>query len=297
MLRPQFNEIGRVRAVNLKESVPLTIKGRDFFGRKAWLKFQPVDSNGWYGNTKSGSGCKEAEILYPELVMVKKRRLCLINNEGGVWLNCFEHITTLRLLGLDKISISCGPGSWPPFLLAGELWEQLSPHLQYADYTLDWHCSLNKATSSCQGFQIRSTNIVPMVKNPGVFINSCIKFDSLPESNKLLRYTSTLDWDYLMKILFSSTQGWPRWLHPLSKIIKFLGWPHCQRVQWPQCSDPFVTMADIAEMFNEHRIADILGAVGAMSLSGKRLISCQVNSYKGGHFSDVHALRESLGIK
>ncbi len=138
-LKPRFTKEGEVVAINLKKSV--TIEGRDFFGRKAWITFENTtrlgSDKGWYHDTRY-LRCERFWDIPPEQVVSKTRRLCLVDTNSKVWMNHPEHITILRLLGLDDVAVSCGPGNWPPYLLAGELWEKLSPYLKYTDYSLEW---------------------------------------------------------------------------------------------------------------------------------------------------------------
>jgi hypothetical protein len=289
MLKPKFID-GNVVAINLGEEAPL-IEGYDFLGRKAWIKFRPTVLHGWFGD-RGDSLCEQNWPIEPASVVAKKRRLCLLDNRDDVWMNFFEHIAPLRLLGLDSVGISCGPNSHPPWYMAGELWDKLSPYLQYADYVLEWKQIEGRGIAHCSDIKTRSTDISPGAGGPSIFIDSYIDYSSLGKSRSTLPYGADFSWDELQSVLLSPTQGWPKTLYPLAIIAGYLGWPHCRRVCWPQKS--YGGKKHILDLFDRHRQCDILGIVGAMSMVDKQLLSCQVNSYKGGHESDVGAFENIL---
>jgi len=292
-LKPRFTEDGEVIAINLKKSV--TIEGRDFFGRKAWITFENTNglgSGSWYHDT-GYLRCEKFWDILPEQVVSKTRRLCLVDTNNKVWMNHPEHITILRLLGLDDVAVSCGPGNWPPYLLAGELWTMLSPHLEYADYSLMWNPVVSKGIGTTQKKK-RGETIISSHPNSsaGISVYSEIDYGRDLYSVSNFQYDAGYSWEELRKILFSPTQGCQsKALYWAACLVGSMNWPHHhKRICWPQEQPAEFT----ADFFNHHRILDILGFLGAVSLVGNKLISCQIISDKGGHLSDVLAYRKLM---
>lgn len=285
-LRPKFDEKGRMIAMNLTK--PVKIKGKDFFNRDAWLQFVPLSHcSGWRWDSKNIFG--RFWKIYPENVVIKKRRLCLTeenSNSGKVLINHLEHITALRMLGLDAVGISCGPSSWPPYLLAGELWEKLSPYLKYADYQLEWKEALPVvATGYCNSKLIRLTSLWSDKNRivQGLNISAHIDFgkEGGPVASEEFFFGPEMDMERLESIFYAATPGWPPKLYYLAKLAELFGWPHNKRICW---GDKCPVQHDSGEIWVQHRILDITGAAGAMSivLGGGAIISANVDSFRGG---------------
>jgi len=285
---PTFDDDGRVQAVHLTR--PVTINGRDFFGRRAWLHFVPSYdySPGWYYDRQGP--CERFWNMNPSNFVSKRRRLCLVDNEGGVLINYPEHIMSLRLLGLDAVGISCGPGTWPPYLLTGEIWEKLSPNLKLAGYTLDWHKLSSSPETGCCPDTSRITRARGLKDEQGININAHIDFgqDGGPVENEEFFFGPGMYMEDLKNIFYSPTPGWPPKLYHFVKLASMFGWPHNKRVCWQKdWSDEFTGI-----VWARHRILDILGAVGAMScMFDDVIISVDIISIKGGHQSDLRALK------
>ena len=112
-------------------------------------------------------------------------------------------------------------------------------------------------------------------------------------ANKRFFISAGVDRQELVKIFYAPTPGWPPKLYYLAKLAEWLGWPHNKRICW---GDKCPTQNDPGEVWIRHRIVDILGSVGAMSiaLGGKAIISTEIDSYAGGHESDLIALKKSF---
>ena len=296
--QPKFNGKGRMMAINLIR--PVKIKGKDFFGREAWLQFVPVcHPPGWHWDAKGLFG--RFWRIYSKNIIIKKRRLCLTDgggHEGKVLMNHLEHITALRMLGLDAVGISCGPGAWPPYLMAGELWERLIPYLRYGDYSLEWKEASPVITIRyCNSKLIRLTSLWGdknrMVQ--GLNIRANINFGKYggPVASENFFLGPSMDMEKLERIFYSATPGWPPKLYYLAKLAEWLGWPHNKRICW---GGKRPIQHDSGEAWIQHRISDIIGAAGAISiaLGGKSIISANIESLKGGHESDLSALKSSF---
>lgn len=273
LMKSQFAEDGRLRAINLNRPY-VTIEGCDFFGRKAWVHFVDIGRKGWWQEDKRGKLWK----IYPRQVVAKSRRLCLTDAEGKVWMNCPEHITALRVLGLDRVAVSCGPGNWPPYLLPGELWQELTPNLEQADYCLEWKELPRDGRACCKNSSSRGTFVRPAEKEISLWAN--IDYGNGIKKRAVLQFNNLYDWEdnEFIQILFAPAQGWPLMLYKVAKFAGKHGWPHTQRVCWPQ---QCVSSAITAELFIQHRFGDMLGVVGAMSLIDEGIVACQVLSHQG----------------
>ncbi len=281
---PRFKN-GMVVAINLTN--PVTISGDDFWGRKSSITFTPVEMNGWWRDIDANiSGKNDYQKISSENIQSRKRRLCFCDVDG-VWLNHPEHFTVLRVLGLDKVAIRC-ESKWPPYLLANEILARLSPFLHYAEYCLKWQ-DISTSANVVVGSDIdRYTSVYPTKDE--IFIDATIDYHRVGKLQDCFLFNSAYDNLQLNSILPSKTQGWPRKLFWVEKFAcKFLRWTHYQRVCWPQKE------TDVLHQFINHRMLDILGAIGAVSLSDDCLISCKIETKKGGHTSDIEALK--LAIK
>jgi len=292
MFHPQFVN-GRVRAVNLKSS-ECVVGGRDFFGRKAWLRFVRTENYGWFQDT--GNICERFWNIHPKQVVAKSRRLCLVDDEEKIWMNYPEHITALRILGLDRVAISCGPGKWPPYLLAGELILKLNPFLEYSNYQLDWMGINHSKKCNFNEFS-RCTNVEYYQR--GILLDCSVDYANgyIHKTGEFL-YGDNNEGDcvnqpVLASLLLSPTQGWPKRLYYLSSLADFFGWPHHHRVCWPQKYAKKHTHIVEAAFLN-HRFLDLFGVIGAKSLIGKKLLSCSIISYRGGHSSGIKALTDVM---
>ncbi len=274
---PRFDN-GMVVAINLTK--PVTISGDDFWGRKSSITFTPVEMNGWWRDIDKNIG-----RISLGNIQSQKRRLCF-SDVDGVWLNHPEHFTVLRVLGLDKVAIKC-ESKWPPYLLANEMLTRLSPFLQYAEYCLKWQ-NISTSTNAFVGLDLSRYTFVHPTKNE-ISIDAMIDYNKIGELRDSFSFNPAYDDLQLGIILSSKTQGWPKKLFWVGKFArKFLQWTHYQRVSWPQ------EETDVLYQFINHRILDILGAIGAVSLSDDRLISCRIKTEKGGHSSDIEALKKSV---
>lgn len=270
-----------IHACTIKRSI--TITGKDVFGRNASITFAPIEKPGWWW--KFGEQVDGSDVLLPitqNMIQVKKRRSCFCLNENTL-LNVVEHITVLRMCGLDRIVISSDT-PWPPYFTSKELIEKLSP-MRLLGYNLTWTSVIS------HGFFMsgnRSSTIIKLEK--GVFIDAMIEYKNVGSIKKMFNIACAYDVVNIIEI-GAKTQGWPQWYYHVAQIAqKYMQWPHVDRVAWVQkyTHDKKILLA----LWLNHRILDILGMIGAMSLTDSDIISCKFLSTRGGHKTDFKAFQQ-----
>lgn len=258
---------------------PVIISGKDIFGRDASITFAPAEQTGWWWKLDNG----DLIPITREMVRVKKRRICFCLDEK-ILLNIVEHITVLRMYGLDRIVIS-GATLWPPYLTAKELLDKLSP-MRLLDYNLMWKPVPNR------GFYMignRSSAVVGLEEG-GIFIDVIIEYKGVGLMNRACNIECMQD---VVSIIEAGarTQGWPLWLYHVARVAQYLKWSHFDKVVWVQEESD---KKEVLSLWLDHRMLDILGMIGAMSLTGINVCACKFVSIRGGHKIDHKVLRQAF---
>lgn len=265
----------------------MEIIGKDFWGRDASLTFASAERSGWWW--KIGEHVDGDDVLIPitrEMIKVRSRRVCF-EHDSGVLLNVVEHITVLRLCGLDRIVLSSRT-KWLPYLTPMELWNALETTPLH--YELSWTKLNGQGSGDLKG---RISHVTESLCENRIFVDAEIDYPQIGKKHDARTFETRQD----VVQLFgkgSQSQGWPRWHYFLGYVVRtFFRWPHFERVAWAQnLHDP----ACLKDRFLQHRIVDILGMIGAMSLRGSSVISCDFLSRKGGHKTDLLAFQEALDL-
>lgn len=254
----------------------VTITGKDYWGRDAWITFYPGKIPGW--QWQFGDLGEEIIKITSERFRFKARRVAL--TFLGKKLECFEHIGVLRWLGLDSVVIKSSP--WPPYHGRPlELWEKIYPNLEKAGI-IDWQ-PLDRSVrfgsdgrfTSIRNHEEEARFIATVTcRYPGI---GAEEFEiDLPGDERKLELA-----------LEAHALGWPTWLYDVSKLASRIWWPHHHRITWVQKLGKDETM----RLAVQHRMIDLLGVL-AFIHPGDGLISGIVNSECAGHEIDLGAIQQ-----
>lgn len=231
------------------------IDGRDVFGRKAYLVFTPSKRNGWYVRDQK---TKEEIPLCVDHIVCKKNNLTF--SYGGTMLHVLEHIMPLRWLGIDKVCLSGSP--WPPYLTAFEYFE----YLENADALVatDSHIEtfpITGAVVTGSRSAKRFSMFRPRHKVTGDMMDLVVRVEI--DYSSLGLHHESYGMGSLHRVMDSHPQGYPLYRYYVAQILAFFGWPHLDRVVWPQRRRRSFMETLIA--FCDHRALDIFGALAMIS--------------------------------
>lgn len=272
-----------IQAYTIEKSV--TITGPDFWGRDASITFSPTQKPGWWW--KFGEQIDGSDVLLPimpDMIKSKRRRLCFAH-KSKVLLNIIEHITVLRMCGLDRIVIS-SKTQWPPYFTPAELYREL-PRMPL-NYELAWVNHIN-AGSKMMGNRLSTVDVF---EGSNIAIDATIDYGTVGQMREKYHIASAGD----VTDLFAKgarTQGWPREYYSVACFAKkYCNWPHIDKIAWPQRH----TNGELLESFLAHRVLDVLGLIGAMSLEGSSVLACKFTSLRGGLKTDLLAFQRALNL-
>lgn len=264
-----------MKTLRLQKAV--TIEGSDFWGRKAWIKFIPSDIPGWFW--RPDKNIKPIPIT-SRIAENQKNRITL--SFLGHKLHVYEHIGVLRFLGINGVIIESTP--WPPYHGRPlELWDALKTQCIDGDTKLAW-CTIKRAmVYKYPGTEQKRLTFIRPLARPGLRIEIVVEYNGL--GYKELIVTLPEDKEILLSALSAYSQGWPRWRYALSRAASLCGWPHHNKVVWPQEHTPQKTL----EQFALHRLVDVLGD---FSLAHhKKLIAGVIISERSGHEADLETVK------
>ena len=257
------------------------LEGPDYFGRKASIRFTPAPANvtGWYWKLPNETGFVPINLEYTKYT---HRKLSLVH--GSMMLHVIEHVTPLRMTGLDGIYVESD--SWPPFHgRTLELWEALREHCVPTGEEVSW-CTVKHTTSANYPKNPERETVVSPSSDLSVEMLVSIYYKNIGGTNLCVKLPNNLE-DAEM-YFGAKSQGIPKWLYYPSRYIPRWMFPHRpyhDSITWPQEAGE----RTITE-FATHRVLDILGAL--MLLDHQRLPSVRVHSKRSGHFADICALRK-----
>jgi hypothetical protein len=254
----------------LRLTRPVAVSGRDMLGRKAQIRFLPLDMYGWHW--KCGN---QVVPITSDIASSNSRRITL--QYKGHLLEIYEHIGVLRWTGLDGVAIESA--RMPPYFgRARELWQALEPFCKKTGEKIPWIqlCGDYSGTACVNG---RNVTLSP--GGNGLTIKIFIDFKDLGEK------TSTYGLPMPLGEIFEArTLGWPSCLYYPSKLVGLLGWPHNGKAEWAQEN----SRQELLEKIALHRAGDLLGALSL--ITHDRLVSGKVISLKGGHKLDIGMIKK-----
>ena len=262
--------------LQLRKRVAIT--GKDFFGRDAWIIFEPYDAPGWYWKYHPD---EEPVQISADLFQHRPRRVALVH-ENAV-LEVFEHIAALRWTGLvDGVCISSS--THPPFFgRTQELWEAIKPKCEFiTSQEVAW-CTPSFPPAS--GFSRRGgITRIDSADHKLLRVKIVCYYDGLGEQALSVELPNP---GALAVALMVYTPGWPLWLYYVSLIAKTLGWSHHKRIVWPQRDGD--NAREVLDKFLWHRLQDLLGMLAFAHPTA--LLAGFVESSSSGHEADIAALK------
>lgn len=274
-----------MQLVNLKGLVE--ISGADVLGRPSLVTLGPCpnDQHGWSWST-DGEGFWPVTVLSTQCNS-SLRHLYLYRN--GKKANILEHLLPLAFLGLRDIHM-IAPKPWLPYLMPGEVWKILEPHLQFEDERIRWKTVENtvrhgykKKRDGHEAF----TEIRPHSK-PTLVVDITISYPGLGERKRVYDLSRTSN-DELVRIMSVGPQGWYWPIGILELLLRWRKWPHINKVVWPRFGSVELREQTL-DKFLDHRFLDILGALALLG-RGQFLPAVHVESVCSGHEADLFAVK------
>ncbi len=270
-----FQEEVFLKALRLQKEV--TINGPDFWGRKAWIKFLPSETPGWFWKIDKKT---EPLPITLDIVSYHKNRLAL--SAHGKQLHIYEHIGILRFLGVDGVVIESTP--WPPYHgRALELWVALKGQCKESGEKIPWCTIKQPAGWQYPNIKQKRFTYVRPSHHPELNIHIVIEYPAL--GYRELSVQLPRDREIFLQSLEAYSQGWSLKRYAVSRLASLSGWPHHTKVTWPQEHSKEKTL----ELFALHRLVDALGAFS--TVSGTQLLAGTIISERSGHEGDFKTLK------
>ena len=263
----------------------VTLSGRNFWGQRSSITFEPSLEEGWHWkifDREIGKFCHFPII--PGLVAHSNQNLYLKYHDQK--LHVYEHIGPLRFTGITGVVISSS-ASWPPYLTTGEMFEALQKEnaLTESSDEIEFFSLANASWSYKDRCGSTSTFRHPSSEKQGIIAEVIIDYPGIGRHEKSY---FTQDEKVLHSAFIAGPQGYPKERYVASKIANLFGWPHHERVVWPQ----IYGRKEALKLFSEHRFVDILGALSI--LDNKMLPSGKVVSHCSGHLADYEIIKSHI---
>lgn len=208
-------------------------------------------------------------------------------------LGIIEHIMPLRLFGLGGVLVkplyNGANKLWPPYHgRALEVWEALRPHVYEDGEPEKWYTIKSSARWEYPGGRNGKRAYVVILPNdkPRLEITLTVDYRGVGE----WEHTVSFPDDALLEAALTAyTQGWPPRLKRLLRQASRLGWPHYERIVWPQ-DYPGNTLL----RFAYHRLADLIGVLNILPPDG--LLAARVYSVRAGHRADIEVVKRAQSI-
>jgi len=261
-------------------------RGKDFFGRKAWIQLKPRFRGGpntwsWKASYTTG-GTHE---IRPEIVRTRGHRTELTDGKRN--LSVFEHVGPLRFFPLVG-DLEITATSWPPYDgRAIGLWSAVKPacRVEAVDvplYTVAkpvWH-----EYKKMRGGQKAFTQILP-ADSDELVLDITRSFSGIGTYQKTFHFPNSR---LLEEVCMAKTLGNPDWLYYLSSALSAVSnWPHHKSVLWPQENET----ADLLRGIVWHAALDTLGSLNLLCRDGYFI--GRVTSVCSGHEGDTGAVMKA----
>jgi UDP-3-O-acyl-N-acetylglucosamine deacetylase len=251
---------------------PVTVAGRDIWGRRVRLTLEPTEAPGWFWRV----GASDIPLT-PNILVHRRQRLTLAH--GAATLHIVEHLLALRVVaGVDGVRI-VSPASWLPYDgSAAMFWRALEPALEegaeLVPRVIDASVTAggDRRVAYC-GTQGDGLEISVAIDYPGLGATELRQH--LPKSGAAAE-----------AIIATKAPGWPPGRRNIARAVASIGWPHLGNAVWPQEQSPAETLA----LFARHRVLDIAGAVAVLCQPGG-ILSGRISSECAGHAQDVELVR------
>ena len=274
-----------MKKIRLKSGTDVLIKGKDYRGFPAGIRFRRAPQDGWYWHPSP-----EGPLIPITTKIVRYYRVFgfLYLRQKRSFLAVWEHIGSMAFMGLTGVIVE-GSGHPPYHGRVLELWSALKPHFETTNEEVKW-CRPTHTVEWRYPRRDGFTRFAPHADPTRHSLDVTIMID-YPSVGKL---TKDFSFPNAMSLLETSfqvhAQGYPKEKYPFAKLISILGWPHLNSAVWPHRQSP----AETLELFIRHRLVDLLGA---LSLCGQdRLLAGKVISICSGHLADLNALRQATFV-
>jgi hypothetical protein len=259
---------------------PVTIEGKNVWGRKSHLTLTPSTKNGWFHyNPKSGF----------EMPIDRHSIKCSMNNlyvsNGGYESHILEHLLPARWFGVDRLRLS--GSSWFPYLTTKQFLDRLNQEdaLMETGEFIDNLVINDHVEGVLKSDPSRRTIITsnrefggPVKGFEDIKIHVYIDYPDI--GLKISNYTL----DDLTSIYDSYPQGVSMFRY---RLCKFLKWPHLDKVSWIHQKPPLELLKEWAD----HRALDIFGMLAGIH-HAKLPSDFTLKSYKSGHMFDLLAAKK-----
>jgi hypothetical protein len=257
----------------LRLTKEVVVRGRDLFGRPAYIKFIPTHFAGWMFKENGKSG-----VILPENVRYGWNHLMLANGRG---LHILEHILVLKWFGLTSVCVESSP--WPPYFgRAYEFWMAIKEFCVPSGDKIQW-CTAGKNSSVYYPKKRAGRDACTEIRDNDaerLEIKVIVDYPGLGDYELNLSLPAK---NLLEDLLMVHNQGWPSHRYYASKLMSFLRlWPHHKTAIWPQ---ELLDKRLALSWFAAHRAADILGALAL--LGGDNLLAARVVSLCSGYWADL----------
>ena len=260
---------------------PVTLTGRDVFGRPAWITLEPTDGIDWVWRLPDG---RDIPIM-PYMIEHRRRRAVVAYD--NYLLNEIEHVGILRAYGARNIRVSVGPHGWPPYDgCAHTLWRTVLPRLEADGELLPYRTA--PAVGIDPSDQTRRVYYSP--EGTDLNITGIINYFMLQGANFSFCHNGRAN---LLPLVRARTLGWPPSIKYPLQLASMLGlWPHEACINWPFDRPS----GEVLEEAGRHRMLDLLGLLN-FAAPARHHLTGWINSQKGGHRTDVRLLRQIAPTK
>ena len=257
---------------------PVVVSGKDVFGRRAYLVFEPTEEGGWWWRPNQSNLSKIIEVRWENAGHMVLPGLLYLKH-GEVQMNIIEHILPMRFLGLDGVIFQ---GSrWPPYHgRVLEVLERLMEQVEETEKEMSWIEPAQSVKWSYSNGRQGFVEIVPHkhLSKPCLSVEVTVDYAGIGKETVCANFPDDLS---MVEGIFSArAQGWPSWRYYLCLVASAFGWPHFRAITWPQR----LSANEAINLFAWHRVADLLG--GFSLTSPFDLPSARVVSYCAGHEAD-----------
>jgi len=262
---------------------PIVYEGRNFFGRKAQLKFTPHSGEipgSWFWRGPSVS--KKMHEIGPDIIQEKNRRIELVNRFGT--LPVYEHIGVLRFFNLIG-NLEIGGIGWPPYDGGAiGLWKAIQPACVTEKINVPLY-SVSKTVryeyKNMRGGRKAFTEIRPS-SDGRLTLDITRSFSGKGTYRHVFQFP---DNELLEHICRAKPLGYPTVLYHLSRVVSpVLNWPHHKSILWPQEHEK----GDLLREIVHHATLDTLGALSLLCRNG--YFVGHIVSECSGHEADVKAV-------
>ncbi len=262
-------------------SRPVTIKGKDVFGRAAQVTLEPAGKPGWFVNAAG----RDVPIS-PSKLTTERHHLVL--NYGGKKMRVVEHLLPLRITGLDGIRI-VDHTEWLPYDGGGEIYlNACLPAMEKSGHLVPMQRELvGEHTVVEKNGLKRRVKLATDSKN-NLLLRSTVNYPQFGGEDTVVRSYPAKSPNEMHDLFSSKPDGGSKVAEVAAKVASKFGWPHYDKVAWRKKAEG---KAGFLSEVSRHRAFDMLGAMATVPGPGEYLTGT-LESECGNHASDIAMLRK-----